>query len=85
MFGSVRRYDWVTSLCNKPSGPFVSASSTSFVDGKGQVRLFDSSVPGLAVSGSKSCFVNGRPAVRLKDQVVCGRIKTASTTTFIGD
>lgn len=84
--GAVRLADWVTSTCEDvPSGPFYTASSDTFVNGRGQVRLADQSVPGPAITGSSSYFVNGRPAVRLKDKVACGVITTCSSDTFIGD
>lgn len=86
MLGATRLGDFVRKTCDdKSSGPFVTASKDTFVNGRGQVRLHDRSIPGRAVSGSKTCFVNGRPAVRQKDKVICGKITKSSRDTFIGD
>lgn len=86
MLGAVRLGDYVRKICiRKSSGPFYTASHNTFVNGRGQVRLSDKSVPGVAITGSRSHFVNGRPAVRLKDKVVCGVIQSCSHDTFIGD
>lgn len=82
--GATRLGDFVQSYCqNVPSGPFVQASTNTFIDGRGQVRLGDKAVPGIAVSGSKATFVDGRPAVRLRDKVICGVITQSSKNTFI--
>ena len=84
MFGAVRKGDFVKSTCRgKPSGPFVT-SSTSLIDGRGQVRVGDKALPGRCVTGSRSVFVDGRPAAHKLSKVICGKITTASTTTFIG-
>ncbi|MBD2201570.1 PAAR domain-containing protein [Calothrix sp. FACHB-1219] len=85
MQSAVRLGDFVRKICRgRVSGPFISASRTTFVNGRGQVRLFDSSLPGIAVTGSRTTFVDGRPAVRIKDRVICGIIQTSSSDTFIG-
>ena len=56
MFGAVRLGDFVSSTCKKPSGPFVTASPTSFVNGKPRCRLGDKSVPGICISGVSQCL-----------------------------
>lgn len=87
MFPAIRKGDWVLKTCKfKVSGPFITASSTTFVNGRGQVRVGDKSLPGIAITGSRSTFIDGRPAVTLKSKVICGRIKgPGSSDTFIGD
>ena len=86
MLGATRLGDFVKSICrHKSSGPFFTASHDTFANGRGQVRLGDLAVPGVALTGSRSYFINGRPAVRLKDHVSCGVILTSSHDTFIGD
>ena len=86
MFAAIRRGDFVISICKgKPSGPFITASINKFINGRGQVRVGDRSLPGVAITGSRSVFVDGKPAVILPSKVVCGRIKgPGSTNTFIG-
>lgn len=85
MLGAIRLGDFVIKTCPfKKSGSFFTASTSSFVDGRGQVRLGDKSVPGICISGSSSVFVDGRPAAHIKSKVICGRIVTCSTTVFIG-
>ena len=82
--GAARWGDFVKSYCTgRPSGPFIQASKATFVDGRGQVRVGDKSLPGRAVTGSKTYFVDGRPAVRMRDKVICGIITQSSKTTFI--
>lgn len=83
--GAVRLGDWVKSLCKKPSGPFITACKTTFVNSRPQVVIGNKCVPGIAISGSKTKLINGRGVVRLKDKVICGRIIKASKDTFIGD
>lgn len=86
MFPAIRRGDFVISTCNHiPSGPFITASTDKFVNGRGQVRVGDKSIPGIAITGSRSVFVDGRPAVFLPSKVICGRIRgPGSIDTFIG-
>ena len=84
MFRAVRRLDFVVNICGGPSGTFFTASNSSFVDGRGQVRVGDKSVPGVCITGSRSVFVDGRPAAHIFSKVVCGRITTASNNTFLG-
>jgi len=85
MFGAIRRGDFVIKTCPfRKSGPFYTSSLSSFVDGRGQVRLGDKAVPGICISGSSSVFVDGRPAAYIKSKVICGRIITCSSTIFIG-
>lgn len=84
MFGAVRLGDRVVKTCPfRTSGPFISASRSSFVNGRGQVRVKDKAVPGIAITGSSRYFCEGRPAVRQKDKVICGVIVSASRDTFI--
>lgn len=86
MFGATRLRDWVTKICsNKKSGPFITGSSTTYINNRPQVRRFDKSIPGVALTGSKSTYVDNRPAVRQKDKVFCGKILTSSNNIFIGD
>jgi uncharacterized Zn-binding protein involved in type VI secretion len=86
MLGAIRRGDFVVKTCPfKSSGPFYTASNDVFVEGRGQVRLGDKSVPGICVSGSKSVFVNGRPAAHINSKVICGRIVSCSTDIFVGE
>lgn len=85
MYRAVRRGDFVVSVCTfVPSGPFITASNTSFVDGRGQVRVGDKAIPGICITGSRTTFVDGRPAATIRSRVICGRIVTASTNIFIG-
>jgi uncharacterized Zn-binding protein involved in type VI secretion len=85
MLRAVRRGDFVVSVCPfVPSGPFITASNTSFVDGRGQVRVADKAIPGICITGSKSTFVDGRPAATIISKVICGKIVTASNNVFIG-
>jgi len=85
MLGAIRRGDFVVKTCPfRSSGPFFTSSLSSFVDGRGQVRLGDKSVPGVCISGSSSVFVDGRPAAHLKSKVICGVIVQCSSTVFIG-
>jgi uncharacterized Zn-binding protein involved in type VI secretion len=85
MFGAIRRGDFVVKTCPfRRSGPFYTSSLNSFVDGRGQVRLGDKSVPGICISGSSSVFVDGRPAAHFISKVICGRIAQCSSTIFIG-
>ncbi len=84
MFGAVRLGDFVVSFCKKPSGPFITASTTSFADGKPRVRLGDKSIPGICISGSKSVFIDGRPAAHIQSKVICGKIVSCSRTVFVG-
>jgi uncharacterized Zn-binding protein involved in type VI secretion len=86
MFAAIRRGDFVISTCQfKSSGPFITASTNKFVNGRGQVRVGDRSIPGMAITGSHSVFIDGKPAVILPSKVICGRIKgPGSTNTFIG-
>ena len=88
MFGAVRLGDFVSSTCKKPSGPFVTASPTSFVNGKPRCRLGDKSVPGICISGicisgSKSVFIDGKPAAHILSKVICGKIVNCSKTVFV--
>lgn len=84
MLGAVRLGDFVVSTCHpKPSGPFITASRSSFVDGRGQCTVGSRAVPGLCLTGSSSVFVDGKPATHRASTVVCGRITTCSNTVFI--
>ena len=58
MFGAVRLGDFVSSTCKKPSGPFVTASSTSFVDGKPAAHIRSKVICGKIVNCSKTVFVD---------------------------
>ena len=84
MLGATRVGDFVVSTCpNVPSGPFISGSFTTFIDGRPAIRLGDPAVPGIALTGSTKTFIDGRPAVRMVDAVFCGRITTSSFKTTI--
>ena len=83
MFGAVRLGDFVSSTCKKPSGPFVTASPTSFVNGKPRCRLGDKTVPGICISGSKSVFIDGKPAAHILSKVICVKIVNCSKTVFV--
>lgn len=86
MFAAIRRGDLVVSTCNNtPSGPFITASNDKFINGRGQVRVGDKWVSGIATTGSRSVFVDGRGAVIVPSKVTCGFIKgPGSLDTFIG-
>lgn len=84
MFGATRIGDFVKSTCRRASGPFITASTSTFADGRGQVRVGDKSIPGICISGSSSVFIDGRPAAHIKSKVICGRITQCSSTVFIG-
>lgn len=84
MFGAIRKGDFVVKTCpGRKSGPFYTASNTIFIEGRGQVRVGDKSVPGICLTGSKTVFVDGRPAATIKSIVSCGRIVSCSSTIFI--
>jgi uncharacterized Zn-binding protein involved in type VI secretion len=86
MFPAIRLGDRVLKKCPfKKSGPFLTGSKTTFVNGRPQVRVGDKAVPGVAVTGSKTTFVDNRPAVHLRSKVICGIILgPGSSNTFIG-
>jgi uncharacterized Zn-binding protein involved in type VI secretion len=85
MLGAIRRGDFVIKTCKfKSSGPFYTASNSTFVDGRGQVTVGHKALPGMCITGSKSVFVEGKPAAHKMSKVICGKILTCSSTVFIG-